>query len=360
LQTAVADTDFVKQFQELDSALARTSVSIGLSIEDRLRSIEHRLDALSELNVADEEGLIARLKTIERALALQHNAVLQNLDAIRIDSELLLNRHVVPLSPKYIATRTPFGYVTVPSDDLQLVIYLCEGALSEPGVVQVFRALLQGGDTALDVGANVGTTTLALASATGPSGKVVSIEPSPSAAEALGTTVRINGLTDRVDIHQIAATDHEGPWRLYCGETSPLSSGWRFSQATDHLEVIGRPLDIVVPSGMTIALAKIDVEGAELMVLSGMRRILQENPDLAVIVEFAPSHLHRTNTSPQQWFQAFRDAGFDRCYQIEDPTGRCHAVESYETLAKVISVNLLMMRTGSKLCDRLTAATTSP
>ena len=83
--------------------------------------------------------------------------------------------------------------------------------------------------------------------------------------------------------------------------------------ATEEIEIDVSRLDDIVPKGERVDVVKIDVEGAELAVLSGMTRIVAENPQVAIIAEYGPSHLRETDISPETWFAAFQDHGFGSC-----------------------------------------------
>jgi hypothetical protein len=101
-------------------------------------------------------------------------------------------------------------------------------------------------------------------------------------------------------------------------------------------------LDDVIAKGARLDVVKIDVEGAELDVLAGMGRILSENPDIALVAEYGPSHLARIGITPKAWFKAFTDAGFV-AYAISEPSGVCRKVTSSD-LKDVVSVNLAFVR----------------
>jgi hypothetical protein len=51
-----------------------------------------------------------------------------------------------------------------------------------------------------------------------------------------------------------------------------------------------------------VDLIKIDVEGAEVSVLSGMAQLLENQTDLKLVVEFMPELLHNAGVTPQQFF----------------------------------------------------------
>lgn len=58
-------------------------------------------------------------------------------------------------------------------------------------------------------------------------------------------------------------------------------------------------LDDIIGPDQRLDVVKIDVEGAELDVLAGMDRLVQENPDLAIVAEYGPSHLERVGVTPE-------------------------------------------------------------
>ena len=58
----------------------------------------------------------------------------------------------------------------------------------------IFAGIVREGDVVLDIGANIGDTTLLLANRTGKSGRVYAFEPFPIANEILRFNCSINGL----------------------------------------------------------------------------------------------------------------------------------------------------------------------
>jgi len=69
----------------------------------------------------------------------------------------------------------------------------------------------------------------------------------------------------------------------------------------DFLEKEGRP---------RIDLVKIDVEGAEPLVLRGMSRLLERSERLTLIVEFAPACIRDGDASPMAFLDDLRKWGF--------------------------------------------------
>ncbi|MGV7034762.1 FkbM family methyltransferase [Methylobacterium symbioticum] len=163
-----------------------------------------------------------------------------------------------------------------------------EWAESEISFLQPF---VQPGATVLDVGANVGSHTLAFAEMVGPAGKVIAIEGQLSTFGLLSHNIVANGLMDRVTA--LPALAGSEPSLVACS-LSPLTdnAGAKSFFAEVHgRDVHGTPADHLPAQvkGMPVSLAlitidsldlsscaliKIDVEGMELDVLRGAQETI--------------------------------------------------------------------------------------
>jgi FkbM family methyltransferase len=144
------------------------------------------------------------------------------------------------------------------------------GEFSE-GEVALFRALLRPGDVALDVGANVGAHTVAVAGLVGPRGRVIAFEPQRLAYYCLCANVALNNL-HHVVCHQAAAGRSAG--FLVVPDLDP-DREQNFGGVELSATAAGRPGqkvpvwridDLGLPA---CRLIKIDVEGMEREVLAG-------------------------------------------------------------------------------------------
>lgn len=157
------------------------------------------------------------------------------------------------------------------------------GRSYERPVAAAIKANLRRGDVALDVGANVGLLTLLMAHRVGPSGQVHAFEPHPDNAARLERDLQIERLTKRVSVVRAAVND---------GSVKEISLFAGRGHATSEWNIMGHDVNGVpteavlkVPTvsldehfapGSRIDLVKIDVEGAESLVLAGMQRVLDE------------------------------------------------------------------------------------
>lgn len=169
--------------------------------------------------------------------------------------------------------------------------YLYWFGVWEPSITAWLRGRLGRGDVFVDVGANVGYYTLLASRLVGPEGACVAIEASPSIYELLLRNLRLNRAAN-VRALNLAAAREPGRVALYeggehnIGKTSIVSSAG--STRLPAAIVEGQPLDrILTPEEIRRArLIKIDVEGAEAMVMDGLLPCLERTrQDLELIVE---------------------------------------------------------------------------
>lgn len=141
--------------------------------------------------------------------------------------------------------------------------------------VEVFRALCRPGDTVIDVGANAGSHTLALARIVGPGGFVYAFEPQRVMHQALCANMALNSIA-HVDCVHAAVSDHTGFTRLPDIRYDVASNfgGVSHNQFNEGRKVPLLRLDDVVEEA-NVRLIKVDVEGHEWEVLKGAESIIQ-------------------------------------------------------------------------------------
>lgn len=165
----------------------------------------------------------------------------------------------------------------------------------EPGIARALERLVVPGATCADVGANLGYFALLMASRSGPTGSVTAFEPSGPNAAALRSSVRLNGLEERVSVVRAAVGDrHGGRIPLYVGRRGgdmEWSTSAEFAQRPDRsprrrdVRVPAVSLDGLLAEGRRWDVLKVDVEGSEGAVLRGARRLLREARPV-VVLEF--------------------------------------------------------------------------
>jgi FkbM family methyltransferase len=182
----------------------------------------------------------------------------------------------------------------------------------EKNDIEFFCTHFQPGMTFVDVGANVGLYT-ALAIRNGAKG-VLALEPHAETFGFLQKTVAANSPECPVVLENAAAGREPGKLTLYSNPDNkgdnrlypdPMLSGQQIAKV-DTLDAI------CAKHGVShIDFLKIDVQGAEMLVLDGARSILSNSPRCLVMTEFWPSGLEKCGTDPRAYLQAFASLGFD-------------------------------------------------
>jgi len=137
---------------------------------------------------------------------------------------------------------------------------------------RIFEKAVTAGSIVFDIGAHVGFYTLLASVLVGPRGKVFAFEPSPSNLFYLKEHLRLNTLTN-VTVIEAGVSDHSG---IACFTEGPsrsmghISSKGKLRIKTVSLDELISKREIPVPNCI-----KIDVEGAEMLVLTGARSVLR-------------------------------------------------------------------------------------
>lgn len=148
----------------------------------------------------------------------------------------------------------------------------------EPELRQLQR-LLAPGDVFIDVGANIGLYALKAARLVGPTGRVLALEPGAEAHARLASNLALNAYHWAEPI-KAAASDRDGSAVLHhvpLGDDPQAFSLVANARAVEGEEVETVTLDTLVDGcGLArVDLIKIDVEGAEALVIAGGRRMLE-------------------------------------------------------------------------------------
>ena len=159
----------------------------------------------------------------------------------------------------------------------------------ERKTTQFVNSILRPGDTFIDVGAHAGVYTIPAARIVDP-GLVVAIEPSPI-NKILLRNIKLNGLRNVILVSKAAYSERKMLDLYYDLQRSGLSSiVWQRKDIArrigggkvnlSRIKVEAEPLDeILAEIGLSlncVKLLKIDVEGAEVHVLSGAHQILRK------------------------------------------------------------------------------------
>ena len=219
------------------------------------------------------------------------------------------------LGPVRVELEPGVSLLLDPADDIGRTVLVSRAGQWEPEVWEAISGYLKPGGVFLDVGAHIGIDSLKASVLVGPLGTVVAFEPNPTTVVELRNNLSASHASN-INIQTIALTDVEQPLTLFDSRgmgnsgSSSLSSDNAGDAGTPYV-VRGRRLDDVVKelSLTRIDLIKADVEGAELLVLTGGIDTLRRfHP--ALILEVVPRQLENMGASVEKLESLLRSLGY--------------------------------------------------
>jgi FkbM family methyltransferase len=202
----------------------------------------------------------------------------------------------------------------------------------EPNEMTFFRSLLKPGMVVLDAGANEGLYSILAARAVGPYGVVVAVEPSPREFRRICANLELNHLRN-VRVVPKGLLDKPGSAVLHGADA--MHSGHNTFGAFVYESVAGvhdvevqvtTVDDLLADQGLDkLDVLKIDVEGAEAVLLRGATRTLQRNRPV-IIMELQEPSLRAMGSSSTEVLELLEDHAY-RVYGFSDRSGRPDPLE---------------------------------
>jgi FkbM family methyltransferase len=213
----------------------------------------------------------------------------------------------------------------------------------EPGTAAQLDRLVRPGTVMLDVGAHVGYYARRYARTVGVRGHIFAFEPHPLTFATSSRNVR--RLTNVTPV-ALALSDVQGTAQLHDFLLTSASSSLRYDRTTAALQESQRTSSDVAPRiGRSfiprtypvrtttadayldeqrverVDVIKLDVEGAEILVLRGMERSIARSPGRVLVMEYNPRALRAFGHEPEEALAEVLDLGFRRVQAIE-PSGQ--------------------------------------
>ncbi len=174
----------------------------------------------------------------------------------------------------------------------------------EPNETHWFTRFIGRGDTVIDIGANVGYYTLLASRLVGEHGRVYAFEPDPIAFALLEQNVRLNEARNVVleqkavsnengSIQLFLAPDNKGDHRIYQTAEGRPAIDIDAVRLDDYLAEVDGRVDFV----------KIDTQGAEALIIAGMRQTIDAHPNIVMAVEFWPQGLQGLGSDAAELLQ---------------------------------------------------------
>ncbi len=230
------------------------------------------------------------------------------------------------------------GFRTMPDDPFWFRLELLTQRHEIETLTQLDR-LAAPGMTMLDIGAHVGYYASRYARVLGPNGRIFAFEPHPRTFATLQRNVR---QMPQVTAVQLALSEQEGTAELHDYLMMSASGSLHYDESMVALQKaqthdndiaprIGQPFsaqtftvrttpvdDFLAAQGISqVDLVKMDIEGAEIGALRGMRRTINNSPNLLLVMEYNPQALKAFGHDPVAALSEVQALGFSQMQAIE-------------------------------------------
>lgn len=233
-----------------------------------------------------------------------------------IQSPILLFRKIAGLGPEATVRRSGLSWSLDLREGIDFAIFLT--GKFERQTVDAIARCLSSGDTAIDIGANIGAHTLQMGSRVGRQGRVYAVEPTKYAYEKLRKNVAINpAIADSISVDQIMMVD-----QARSRVEDMLYSSWPLDSCRREHEKHGGSLkstegatalrldDYVRSKSIDrVKLIKLDVDGYEIEVLRGGAALLQRDKPI-IVMELAPYTFQERGQRFEDLIEILRHSGY--------------------------------------------------
>jgi FkbM family methyltransferase len=187
-----------------------------------------------------------------------------------------------------------------------------------------FMSILQNtvapGMTCLDLGGNIGYTTLFMCRNVGNTGTVYAVEPDPKNIELLRANITKNGYDDICEITQCAISDKNKKLEFWQADKPNLSSVHKTKHSNNKIEVDALDLVTYFKDRKFPNFIKMDVEGHEVSIFHGGLKYFTDNKDqpVSILLEVHP-HFYGPDNDFEKILKKYFKIGFDARFVVATP-----------------------------------------
>lgn len=199
---------------------------------------------------------------------------------------------------------------------LQRQFYYFGTYFLEDRVIGNWTALAADARVVFDVGANAGIYSLA-ATVASPLAQVYAFEPTPEIAAHLKASISLNGLIDRLQVHESAVGAEDGSiWLNFFQGEKADNEGMNFVSSepreANAVEVPVTSLDIFCSNAGIgkIDLLKVDVQGHEPAVFDGARGLIERKAVKTIFFELNWNRNDPTRCPARRAVKTLAEAGY--------------------------------------------------
>lgn len=199
-------------------------------------------------------------------------------------------------------------------ESLYRALYSTYKSVSDTRERRLLSEIVQPGMTVVDVGANIGVYAAYLSRLVGSGGRVIAFEPEPRNFQRLCTCVKP---LENVEPVQAGVVERSGEIELFVSDALNVDhQTYDSGENRSRISVPAVAIDDYFAPGTKVDLIKMDVQGAEMSALRGAARVISENRNMKLVLEYWPYGLKRAGAQPEQFLELLSDMGFE--YRLID------------------------------------------
>jgi FkbM family methyltransferase len=215
----------------------------------------------------------------------------------------------------------------------------------EPELLKEIKTSLNIGSNFIDGGANIGFFSLVASKIVGPSGVIISFEPTPLTSSFLKKNIKINNVNNIiVSEYGLSSSKKQLPFLLSNNPEGNAIISDKIVNSSDASQVIKiSTISIdefcVEKNILKVDLIKLDIEGQELEAIKGAKKTLLANQNIKIIFELNIAH---------------SKDGIEYAKEIYNELKKLHFLNFYTLLNPRIAINNLDNDDNIKLLKKIT------
>ena len=241
-----------------------------------------------------------------------------------------------------VSGNLPDGIVVKTSDNRELFLDTANGSYKhiyflgeyEPTITEILKALINPGDICLDIGANIGWFTTLFQKCVGVTGEVHSFEPVPPIFEHLKKNIKLNEPPENVKVNNFALGDEEKDIDLHIFPNLP--NGHASISTFDEKDFVVYPSRMLTLDSYlskhnldNVKLVKMDIEGAELMMLKGASKLFSQKNLPIFEIEMALATTRGFGYLPNDLIEYIKQQAAYNFFAIDETHSNIRQIEGF-------------------------------
>lgn len=246
------------------------------------------------------------------------NAIIKDIDMVQYNNN---NREYIYIGNCKVLTRTIFGHkMFLDTRDISITPHILLDGYWEMNVTNIITDIIKEGMNIVEVGTNIGYYSIVSASKIGKTGKIYAFEANPYIFEILHRNIDMNGFLDRTELINKVVMNRSGKVSFsmlkkhHGGSSIVKFSDRHLEKKREHVDI--NDIDAISldeyfkNKNIKIDVIKIDAEGSEPYIFDGMKKLINDNPNIIIICEFNQYIISEAKTDPKKFLEKIEQYGF--------------------------------------------------